>query len=78
MHIAAARLRCKRAMVGTGWANPCPGCMNELKKRYSHPLRGSFQNAQRVHVVAMIRAMFVYVLEWITSQLCMVLCFHGS
>ena len=28
MHIAAARLGCKRAMVGTEWANSHPGCMD--------------------------------------------------
>ena len=59
MHMAAAMLRCKRAMVGTGWANPCPGCMNELRKRYFTLLGGSFQNAQKStsapSVVAMIR-----------------------
>ena len=36
MHMAAARLGCKVAMVGTEWANSCSGCMNGLRKRYSH------------------------------------------
>ena len=38
MHMAAARFDCKRAMVGTGWANSRPSCMNRLIKRYSHLL----------------------------------------
>ena len=29
-------------MVGTGWANFHPGCMNRLRKRSSHLLGGSF------------------------------------
>ena len=36
MHVAAARLGCKKAMIGTGWANSRPGCMNRLRKCYSH------------------------------------------
>ena len=32
MHMAAARLGCKRAMVGSSH----PGCMNRLRKCYSH------------------------------------------
>ena len=36
----AARLGCQSAMVGTGWANP--GCMDRLRKRYSHLVGGSF------------------------------------
>ena len=42
VHIAAARLGCKKAMVGTGWANSRPGCMSRLRKRYSHLSGGSF------------------------------------
>ena len=37
MHMAAARLGCKRTVVGTGWANSWPGCMS-----YSHLSGGSF------------------------------------
>ena len=40
--MVAARLCCKSAMVGTGWANSCPGCMDRLRKRYSHLVGGSF------------------------------------
>ena len=36
MHVAAARLGCKRTMVGTRWVNSRPGCMSRLRKRYSH------------------------------------------
>ena len=42
VHMAAARLDCKRTMVGTGWANSWPGCMSRLRKHYSHLLGGSF------------------------------------
>ena len=31
VHMAAARLGCKEALVGTGWANSCPGCMKGLE-----------------------------------------------
>ena len=30
MHMVAARLGCQRAIVGTRWANSCPGCMGRL------------------------------------------------
>ena len=42
MHMVAARLGCQSAMVGTRWANSCPGCMNRLRKCYSHLVEGSF------------------------------------
>ena len=42
MHMVAARLGCQSAMVGTGWANSCLGCMDRLRKRYSHLVGGSF------------------------------------
>ena len=42
MHMVAARLGCQSAMVGTGWANSCPGCMDRLGKRYSHLVGSSF------------------------------------
>ena len=42
MHMVAARLGCQSTMVGTGWANSCPGCMDRLRKRYSHLVGGSF------------------------------------
>ena len=41
MHMAAARLGCKRTMVGTRWANSHPGCMNRLRKHYSQLVGGS-------------------------------------
>ena len=31
MHMVAARLGCKSTVVGTGWANSCPGCMDRLR-----------------------------------------------
>ena len=36
VHMEAASFDFKRAMVGTGWAKSCPGCMNRLRKHYSH------------------------------------------
>ena len=42
VHMAAARFGGKKAMVGTGWANSCPGYMNKLRKHYSHISGGSF------------------------------------
>ena len=36
------RLGCQSAMVWTGWDNSCPGCMDRLRKRYSHLVGGSF------------------------------------
>ena len=42
MHMVAARLGCQSTMVGTRWANSCPGCMDRLIKRYSHLVGGSF------------------------------------
>ena len=36
MHMAAARLGCKRTVVGTGWANSWPGCMSRLRKCAVH------------------------------------------
>ena len=36
MHMAAARLGFKRAMVDTRWANSQPGCMSKFRKGYSH------------------------------------------
>ena len=43
MHMVSARLDCQSAMVGTRWANSCPGCMDRLRKCYSHLVGGSFQ-----------------------------------
>ena len=45
MHMVAARLLrlgCQSTIAGTRWANSCPGCMNRLRKRYSHLVVGSF------------------------------------
>ena len=32
VHMTAARLGSKRAMVGLGWANSLPGCINRCRK----------------------------------------------
>ena len=38
----AARLGCESSIIGTRWANSLPGCMDRLRKRYSHFAGGSF------------------------------------
>ena len=40
MHMVAARLDCKRAIVGTKLATS--GCMDQLRKHYSHLVGVSF------------------------------------
>ena len=42
VHMATARLDCKRTMVGTRWANSHPGYIDRRRKCYSHLVRGSF------------------------------------
>ena len=42
MYMVAAKLGCQSAMVGTRWANPCPGCPDKFRKHYSHLVGGSF------------------------------------
>ena len=42
MHMVATRLGCQSAMVGTGWANSCPGGLDRFRKHYSHLVGGSF------------------------------------
>ena len=51
MHMAAARAGCKRAMVGSRWANSHPGCMNGHRKGYSHLLGGLFLAGKAVWVL---------------------------
>ena len=40
--MVAARLGCKSTIIGTEWANSFPGCMDRLRKHYSHLVGGSF------------------------------------
>lgn len=42
MCMVAARLGCESIILGTKWANSCLGCMDRLRKRYSHLVGGSF------------------------------------
>ena len=42
VHMVPARIGCKSTVVGTRWLNSCPGCMDRLRKCYSHFLGGSF------------------------------------
>ena len=39
VHMAAARLGCKRTVVGTGWANSWAGCMSKLRN-YTLTIQG--------------------------------------
>ena len=41
MHMVAAKLGCQNVMIGTGWANSCPGCMDRLRKCDSRLVGGS-------------------------------------
>ena len=41
MHMVAARLSCQSAMVGTVWANSCPGCITLLS-----PCRGCISDME--------------------------------
>ena len=40
--MVVARLGIEKAMVGTWRANPCPDCMDRLRKHYSHLAEGWF------------------------------------
>ena len=42
MHMVATRLGCEKTMVVTRLANSHPGCMDRLRKYYSHLVGGSF------------------------------------
>ena len=46
VHTVAARPGCKMAMVGTGWANFCPGNMNKLGKCCSHLVEVYFRQGR--------------------------------
>ena len=42
MHMVAARIGFKKAIVGTRWSTYRPDCMERLRKHYSHLLEGWF------------------------------------
>ena len=42
MYMVAARLACQSTIVRTRLANSRPGCMDRLRKHFSHPVGGSF------------------------------------
>ena len=78
MHMAAARLGCKKTMVGTGWANSWPGCMSKLRKCYSHPSGGSFLAEKAFWALSgclPIDSADYYMLvnewAWLTSRVCL-------
>lgn len=41
----------KGPLVGTGWANSYPGCMNGVRKHYLHHVGGSFLAGKVVWVL---------------------------
>ena len=76
--MAAARLGCKRTMVGTGWANSRPGCMSRLRKHYPHLSGGSFlaENTSLalsgcLPIKSADHCMLVNEWVWLTSQVCL-------
>ena len=42
VHMVAARVGCKRAMVRIGWATSHHDCVDRLRKHYSHLVGGWF------------------------------------
>ena len=49
--MVAARLGCKRAIVGIEWGNSCHGFMDRLIKRYFHFAGGSFLTVKAIWVL---------------------------
>ena len=78
MHMAAARVGCKRTMVGTGWYNSGLGCMSRLRKHYSHLSGGSFltENASWalsgcLPIESADHCMLINEWAWLMSQVCL-------
>ena len=78
MHMVAARLGCQSAMVGSGWANSCPGCMDRLRKRYSHLIGGSFLAGKVAWALSMCLTtesahycMLINEWAWLRSRVCL-------
>ena len=78
VHMAAARLGCKRTVVGTGWANSRPGCMSRLRKCYSHPSVGSFLAGKAswalsgcLPIESADHCMLVNEWAWLRSRVCL-------
>ena len=78
VHMAAARLGCKRTMVGTGWANSRPGCMSRLRKCYSHLSGGSFLAGKAswalsgcLPIESADHCMLVNEWAWLRSRVCL-------
>ena len=78
VHMASARLGCKRTMVGTGWANSCSDCMSWLRKCYSHLSGGSFLAGKASWVLSRCLpiesadyCMLINDWAWLTSRVCL-------
>ena len=76
--MAATRLGCKGNMVGTGWANFHPGCMDGLRNPYSHLVGGSFLSGKGAWVLSgglssvnPDYCMLVNEWVWLRSQVCL-------
>ena len=72
------RLGCQSATVGTGLANSCPGCMDKLRKHYSHLVGGSFLAGKAVRALSGCLTMesadycmLVNEWAWIRSRVCL-------
>ena len=78
MHMVVARLGCQSSMVGTAWANSCPGCMGRLRKRYSHLVEGSFLAGKAAWALSRCLTtegadycMVVNEWAWLSSRVCL-------
>ena len=65
-------------MVGTTWANSCPGCMDRLTKCYSHLVGGSFLGGKAARALSgsfttksADYCMLVNEWAWLRSQVCL-------
>ena len=78
MHMVAANLGCQSAMVGTGWTKSCPGCMDRLRKHYSHIVGGSLLAGKVAWALSGFLktesadyCMLVNEWAWLRSQVCL-------
>ena len=69
---------CKSIVVGTRWANSCPGCMDRLKECYSHVVGSSFLAGKtawalsgRLTTESIDYCMLVNEWAWLGSRVCL-------
>ena len=63
-------------VVGTGWDNSCPGCINRLRKTYSHLVGGSFLAGKAAWVLSMQVLNKNVINDWVRSRTLFWLKFH--